>query len=115
MDWAYQRGKHTNTAYKYKKFSAPRKAKNEIVTLTDRELISLYKFDFSKDKRLERVRDLFCFGCFTGQRWSDIENFKKGDLSGEVWKFISVKTKKQKKIPFRRDKKAVLVGISKVV
>jgi len=36
----------------------------------------LYSFDF-KDTRLEKVRDLFCFQCFTGMAYTDMVSFKK--------------------------------------
>lgn len=98
MKWAQKRSKHNNSDYK--DFEITRKAKNEIVTLTGVELNGFYNFDFSNNKRLERVRDLFCFGVFTGQRWSDIENFRKEDLKGGVWAFISYKTKKPIRVPF---------------
>jgi site-specific recombinase XerD len=98
MQWAMERQYHSNEAFK--KFKADRKPKNEIVTLTESELLALYRLDLSKSPRLERVRDVFCFGCFTGQRWSDIEAFKAEDVKGDVWDFESIKTKKRIKIPF---------------
>lgn len=97
MKWTQKRSKHNNSDYK--DFETIRKAKNEIVTLTAAELNGFYNFDFSNNKRLERVRDLFCFGCFTGQRWSDIENFRKEDLKNDVWAFTSYKTKKPTRVP----------------
>jgi len=57
--------------------------------------------DLSNNPRLERVRDLFCFATFTGQRWSDIENFRKEDLKEDYWVFESYKTKKTIKVPFK--------------
>lgn len=98
MKWTHERGYHTNEDFK--KIKAPVKVKNEIVTLNEIELLNIYQLDLSKDKRLERVRDLFCFGCFTGQRWSDVIAFNKEDIKGNAWIFESVKTKKLIKISF---------------
>ena len=94
----------------YKKFSNSgtkrEKKAEDIVTLTLSELRQFYTFDFSKaknlkpekQKSLERVRDLFCFGAFTGQRWSDIEQLDKSEVHGDTWSFISYKTKKHTEI-----------------
>ena len=70
-----------------------KKPKNEIVTLTLPELKKFYEHDFSQSPSLDRVRDLFCFECFTGQRWSDIQQFDKDQLKNDVWNFTTHKTK----------------------
>ena len=77
-----------------------RKGKNEIVALNEEELFQLLHFDFTENQRLERARDLFCFACFTGQRFSDIIRFNKDDFDDHIWKFRSFKTKKEVVIPF---------------
>ena len=92
----------------YNKFSAYRKFSisgtkrekkaEDIVTLTLAELRQFYTHDFKEKKSLERVRDLFCFGCFTGQRWSDIEHLDKSEIHGDVWSFTAYKTKKATEI-----------------
>lgn len=99
MKWSLDRGFHKNLTFKHEDFKATERPNNEIVTLTEPELIKLYKLDLSKNNRLEQVRDLFCFACFTGQRWSDIANFNKRNIKGDEWIFESVKTKKVMKIP----------------
>lgn len=70
----------------------------EIVTLTLSELRQFYTHDFSGNLVLDRVRDLFCFGCFTGQRWGDFTRFDKSQLQNDIWTFISDKTKKETQI-----------------
>lgn len=59
------------------------KVKTEKVFLTKEELFNLYNLDLSDNNRLEKVRDIFCFGCFTGLRFSDISALK----------FLSIMTK----------------------
>lgn len=100
MQWALDRNYHTNTDFQHNHFSAKKKTKNEIVTLTEEELERLEKVDLANIPRLERIRDLFCFATRTGQRWSDIENFKKEDIKDGWWIFQSYKTKELMKIPF---------------
>ena len=59
------------------------KVQTEKVFLTKEELFKLYDLDLSHNKRLEKVRDIFCFGCYTGLRFSDIDALK----------FVSIMTK----------------------
>jgi integrase len=103
MKWSQERGYHTSTHYTKTEFEAKRQLKNEpknkIVTLKLNELTKLYKYDFSNIERLEKVRDVFCFACFTGQRWSDIERFKKEDIRGNWWSFVSFKTGSEINVP----------------
>lgn len=75
-----------------------KKSDYDIVTLTLSELRQFYTHDFSGDLYLDRVRDLFCFACFTGQRWGDFSNFDKSQIQGDVWTFIADKTKRETQI-----------------
>lgn len=56
-----------------------KKAEGEIVFLTLDELLKLYTFDFSEG-RLAHIRDVFCFLCFSGLRFSDLQKLKKTDV-----------------------------------
>ncbi len=49
---------------------------SKILFLTERELEQLMEFDLSQNERLERVRDLFVFNCFTGLRFSDLSRLR---------------------------------------
>lgn len=82
------------------KSTIKKRTKNDIVVLSEPELFQLYQHDFSQDLKLERARDLFCFGCFTGQRFSDIMRFNKDDFDNRIWNFTSFKTKKKVVVPF---------------
>jgi integrase len=103
MRWAEDRGyNHFQTYAKFKPVSTgnrKRKAeRRDIVTLTLQELTQFYQHDFSKRPGLDRVRDIFCFAAFTGQRWSDIERFNKEDVKVDVWAFSAFKTKKRQEV-----------------
>lgn len=101
LQWSYKNGYHQNAAaFTDIKTQIKRKSKNEIVALTEREVFQLLEKDFSRRPRLEKVRDLFCFGCFTGQRFSDIMRFCKDDFDGKKWDFMSIKVKKRVIVPF---------------
>lgn len=100
IQWAYEEGIHKNAAgFTNIKTSIKKRSKNDIVALTEEEIFTLLNYDFSENKRLERVRDLFCFGCFTGQRFSDIMNFNLMDFDGQKWDFVSLKNKKRVIVP----------------
>jgi len=101
MQWALDRNYHNTTTFKHNQFSAKKKTKNEIVTLTEKELMKLYTLDLSDNPLWKKVRDLFCFATFTGQRWSDIAQFRKEDVRDNWWIFESQKTKETMKVPFK--------------
>jgi len=79
MNEAVDLGYTTNMAFKHRKFAAPR-AETDAVYLTEDELMMLYKYDFSENKRLEAVRDLFIFGCYVGLRFSDYSTIKPENI-----------------------------------
>jgi len=109
--WSEERNYNLNDTYKeFSNFTkANRKRKkqgHDIVTLTLQELKHFYTFDFSTSKGLtpqqqktyDHIRDLFCFGAYTGQRWSDIERLDKLEIHEDIWSFTAFKTKKETEI-----------------
>jgi integrase len=95
MNEAVDLGYTANLQFKHKKFAVSR-VETDSVFLTETEIIHLYRFDFSENKKLERVRDLFVFGCFVGLRFSDFSNVKRENIiekDGESFiKMITQKT-----------------------
>ena len=80
---------------------------NEVVFLTQEELSILFNYEFPLERH-RKVRDLFCFACFTGLRHCDIktltrENFSNGFLSKSM-----EKTQKGVKIPLSKFAKQIL-------
>jgi len=58
--------------------------------------------DFSPiNRRMERVRDLFCFMCFSGLRFTELQALKKEDVGGDE---IIVRKKKRdvRRLPFNK-------------
>jgi len=99
LRWSHERGFHSNMIFQHSQFKAKRDKNLDIVTMTMHELRHFYHFDFTENPSLERIRDLFCFAAFTGQRWSDAISFNKEDLHGDTWIFEAYKTKKETIIP----------------
>lgn len=90
MRWAEEREYHSNLAYK--NFKSPT-SQIEVIYLLEDELMRLHDYDFTKNPTLEKVRDVFCFQCFTGQRFSDIAKFRFEDVHEGVWHVRTTKTK----------------------
>ena len=88
MNWAIERKLTKNTDFRSFKI---RYNKNEIIYLTENELLTLFELKLTNE-RLDRVRDVFCFQCFTGQRYSDVEKIDFSDINNGIWKFRAVKT-----------------------
>ncbi|PRY14368.1 site-specific recombinase XerD [Pontibacter ummariensis] len=105
MAWAMERGLHQNLAFK--KFKAPQKDV-EIIYLTEKELMMLYDAKIPVGSKLDKVRDVFCFGCFTGQRYSDIANLKHSDIKGDKWVLRTVKTDRAHQVPLNGFALAIL-------
>lgn len=95
MLWAFDRKLHENIAFK--KFNAP-EYEVDVVYLTETELVKLLYYEFDLPK-FSRIRDAFCFGCFTGQRFSDIHAITWDDIKGNSWFLHTKKTKDRIEIP----------------
>jgi len=105
MTWSFDRDYHKNLDYK--KFKANER-NVEVIYLTMEELLKLYNFEFEND-RLNRTRDVYCFGCFTGLRFSDLKQLKASNIFEEHLKLNIQKTKTiDHKIPLNKYSKAIL-------
>jgi integrase len=91
----------------FRKFKT-RREDSESVYLTEEELKRLAEFDLSKNQRLDRVRDMFLLGAYTGLRYSDFsrlspEHFKNGMIELE-----QAKTGGKVKIPILKEALPIL-------
>ncbi len=99
LNWAYDREYHSNL--KYKKFKA-KEDETEVIYLTMDELMKLYNHEF-KSTRLKHVRDVYCFGCFTGLRFSDIKALRPSNVFKTQIKITVQKTRSiDHKIPLNQ-------------
>lgn len=67
------------------------KEDTDSIYLSEHELQSMYELDLSNNPRLERVRDLFLVGAWTGLRFSDFTTIKAKNIQGD---FIHIQTQK---------------------
>jgi integrase len=102
MGEAIDLGYTTNMQFRHSKFSYS-EVETDSVYLSEKELALLFKFNFSGNKKLENVRDLFVFGAWVGLRFSDFSNIKSENIiqiDGEYFiKMITQKTKELVYIP----------------
>lgn len=81
--WALENGYTYKTDFQ--KFKAPKAQQTDEVALTLKQVQEVFDYDFSNNERLEKVRDLFVFGCATGMRYSNYSKVEKKDIhSGNI-------------------------------
>lgn len=91
LRWTIKKGYSTNTDFI--DFNPKLKtAQRQVIFLDWDELLHVYNFDFTGNKRLERVRDVFCFMCFTGLRYSDVSNLRHTDIYNDAIRITTQKT-----------------------
>jgi integrase len=92
LNEALERKLTDNISHKQRRFTTPREQVSNIY-LSIPELTALFNLDLSNDLRLDRVRDLFLFGCYTGLRFSDFSKVKPQNIDIEE-NLISIQTQK---------------------
>ncbi|HEY5592145.1 MAG TPA: phage integrase SAM-like domain-containing protein [Paludibacter sp.] len=119
------------------KFKGTDGNQKEVIHLTWDELMRLYNFDFSTAKRkvkdkngkpvtdengiikmveldeenkkaLGRVRDCFCFSCFTSLRYSDLSKLSRSDVRDTFISIVTQKTTDGLKIELNKYSKSIL-------
>ena len=77
MNWSLDKHYHRESGFK--EFSVTEK-EGTVIFLTMDELSTLYYHDFKSD-RLNHTRDKFCFGCFTGLAFSDLDSLRSDHIN----------------------------------
>lgn len=98
MSEAHERNLHDNKDYQKKAFSKP-KEETDTIYLTTSEIDTIYKLDLSSNEPLERVRDWFIIGCYTGLRYSDLRKLSFDDITNGIIKMRMHKTNNYVDIP----------------
>lgn len=95
LKWSIEKKFHNNTEcllFKPKlKGSTEKDRPRKVIYLNWTELMHLTSLDI-KAQFLAQVRDVFCFCCFTGLRYSDVKNLKKSDIKNNVIQLVTIKT-----------------------
>ena len=81
----------------------------KVIFLSKDELFHLYNLPIRSPKRyLERVRDVFCFCCFSGLRYSDAYNLTKSSDKGTYIEFVTQKTQETLVVQLNKYSRALL-------
>ncbi|QGY44176.1 tyrosine-type recombinase/integrase [Maribellus comscasis] len=95
LNWCEARGYYSGKLPK--EFRSPERDITP-VTLTIEEFKTLYNHNFENEK-LRKVRDIFCLGCTTGLRYSDLQRLRWEHLQGDNIVITTKKVKKPVTIP----------------
>jgi integrase len=98
LNAAKDENKNIYDVYKSKKFKKLSE-EAETISLDETELQKIYDQDFSNNPSLDRVRDLFLVGCWTGCRFSDISQITPENISGGFIRIKQLKTGNKVVIP----------------
>ncbi len=92
MKWATLQGYNNNLAYQGFKITL-KGTQRKVIFLTKDELDKIKYLDIPLEHaKLDRVRDVFLFCCFSGLRYSDTYNLRKGDIINDMIEVTTVKT-----------------------
>jgi len=92
---------------KYRDFRI-KKENLEVIALTSEEFDALFKMDLSDNKKLDQVRDVFCFACVTGLRYSDLKQLDWVHISHDEIKLTVTKTSELLTIPLNKYSQTIL-------
>jgi len=76
------------------------------VALTENELFRIYNHDLTGNRAI--VRDLFCFGAFTGMRFSDYSQLDKAIIKDDSITILTQKTTDVVNVPLNKYAKSIL-------
>lgn len=109
MNEALERGLTSNIQFKSKRFKVIEE-NTDAVYLTADELRQIFDLDLNANLRLDKVRDLFLIGCYTGLRFSDLVQLRDENLiaGGTQVKIRTAKTGEVVIIPLNSAVKTIL-------
>lgn len=105
---ALEEGLTANNIFTYRKFKAI-KFNSDTVYLTNDEIKELQNLDLSNQGKLDKIRDMFIVGCYTGLRFSDLVNIKPENIIEGMIEVIQVKTGNQVIIPMAKEVEQILI------
>jgi len=107
LKWSSKMGYNKFTDYKEKEFKAI-ESETEMTYLTEDELYKLYELPLTTNSRLYNVRESFCFGCFTGLRFSDIAKVREDNIMDDEIHLTIQKTREIHRVPLNDFAKEIL-------
>lgn len=109
MNEATERGHNNNLEFRKRKFKTIRE-EADTVYLNIEELKKIESLTLTATPRLEKVRDLFLIGCYTGLRFSDFTQINPENIvsNNTVIEVRTKKTSQRVSIPLHKTVRAIL-------
>lgn len=104
---AFDEGISTNNIFANRRFRS-NSSLADTIYLTPMEIKEISDLDLKTNLKLDRVRDMFIIGCYTGLRFSDIINIKPEHINDGMIEIIQVKTKEKVAIPMTKEVEMLL-------
>ncbi len=104
---AFDEGISTNNIFANRRFRS-NSSLAETIYLTPLEIKEILNLDLKSNLKLDRVRDMFIIGCFTGLRFSDIINIKPENINDGMIEITQVKTNERVAIPITQEVERLL-------
>lgn len=95
---AEEEGYEVHRGFRSKRISIPEE-RTDKVYLTEEELTALYRLDLSRSPRLDKARDLFLIGAWTGLRFGDLSTLRPEHITQGRIRIQMSKTGKSVVIP----------------
>ena len=105
LKWLYDNDHTENNFSKYVK--KEKQVQKPIIAILESELVILEKAKLTNG-RLDKVRDLFLFACYTGLRFSDVRNFSREKVTGNIMTVRQQKTGNTVTIPIIAQTRSIL-------
>lgn len=106
LGWATDNGYNSTMDFRKKSFRRLGE-ETEIIFLKYEELMRLFKLKLNSESQ-RHIRDMFCFGCFTGLRFSDIKNLRPENVHGDMLIYRVIKTGENNTVPLNKYSKEIL-------
>jgi len=104
---AKEAGLSINDDFKKKAFTKP-KEETDAIYLNESELMAMYILDLENNKHLDRAKDLFLIGAYTGLRFSDLSQLNKDNITADTISVRTIKTGTPVSIPLHSVVRSIL-------
>jgi integrase len=104
---AFDEGITTNNIFANRRFRS-NSSLADTIYLTPTEIKEISNLELKTNLKLDRVRDMFIIGCYTGLRFSDIVNIRPEHINDGMIEITQVKTKEKVAIPVTKEVERLL-------
>lgn len=105
--WAESKN-YTSKCTIHKQKASLKIIKKPVIFLEWQELMAILHKDFQYLEVYDAVRNMFCFSCFTGLRYSDLSKLKWSDVKEDSIEIVTRKTNDRLYIEFNKFSRAII-------